>query len=110
MIWQVGESSSNIIESLHADANNEGISCTLVGGVKKGQFFDKMKLQSLQVCWVLSFIASSSYRTNALSNKVYETTGIRPLYKNGHVSDNILRGVKRKSMYHNSPSILRVNR
>jgi hypothetical protein len=49
VVWQVGDSSSNIIESLHADANTEGTSCTLVGGVKKGQFFDKMKLQSLKV-------------------------------------------------------------
>jgi len=79
LVWQVGESSSNIIESLHADANTEGTSCTLVGGVKKGQSFDKMKLQSLQV---------------------YETTGIRPSYKRGHISDNIVRGVKRKMNNH----------
>jgi hypothetical protein len=49
LVWQVGDSTSNIIESLHADANSEGTSCTLVGGVKKGQHFDKMKLQSLEV-------------------------------------------------------------
>jgi hypothetical protein len=49
VVWQVGDSSSNIIESLHADVNTEGTTCTLVGGVKKGQFFDKMKLQSLSV-------------------------------------------------------------
>jgi hypothetical protein len=49
LVWQVGNSTSNVIESLHADANSEGTSCTLVGGVKKGQHFDKMKLQSLEV-------------------------------------------------------------
>ena len=50
LVWQVGDSTTNIIETLHADANSEGTSCTLVGGVKKGQHFDKMKLQSLEVC------------------------------------------------------------
>jgi|SRR5882762_5834653 len=49
LVWQVGDSKSNIIESLHVDANAKGTSCTLVGGVKKGQHFDKMKLQSIQV-------------------------------------------------------------
>src|ERR1700734_434794 len=49
LVWQVGDSTSNIIESLHADANTEGTSWTLVGGMQKGQHFDMMKLQSLQV-------------------------------------------------------------
>jgi|SRR5882762_7525548 hypothetical protein len=54
LVWQVGDSTSNIIESLHADANAEGTLCTLVGGVKKGQHLDKMKLQSIQVCvWAI---------------------------------------------------------
>jgi|SRR5882762_10691428 len=49
LVWQAGDSTSNIIESLHADVNREGTFCTLVGATKKGQHFDNMKLQSLQV-------------------------------------------------------------
>lgn len=49
LVWQVGNSTTNIIESLHSDANSEGTFCTLVGGIKRGQHFDGMKLQSLQV-------------------------------------------------------------
>lgn len=49
LVWQLGDSNTNIIESLHSDANSEGTSCTLVGGVKKGQHFDTMKLRSLEV-------------------------------------------------------------
>jgi len=79
LVWQVGDSSSNIIESLHADANREGTSCTLLGGVKRGQHFDNMKLQSLQI---------------------FETMGIRPSYNSSYISDNILRGVKRKMNNH----------
>jgi hypothetical protein len=48
-VWQVGDSTSNIIESLHADVNREGTFSTLVGAAKKGQHFDNMKLQSLHV-------------------------------------------------------------
>jgi hypothetical protein len=61
LIWQVGDSTTNIIESLHADANSEGTSCTLVGGVKKGQIFDKMKLQSLEVSFMLSSVPCAEY-------------------------------------------------
>ncbi|TDL13991.1 hypothetical protein BD410DRAFT_684726, partial [Rickenella mellea] len=47
-IWQVGESTSNLIETAHADINREGTSCTLLGGVKRGEFFDILKLRSLK--------------------------------------------------------------
>lgn len=49
IVWQTADSTTNIIESLHFDVNQEGKSCTLVGGVRKGQHFDKMKLQTLEV-------------------------------------------------------------
>jgi len=42
---------------------------------------------------------SSYLITDLCPIKVYETTGIRPSYKHGHISDNIVRGVKRKSEY-----------
>ena len=49
VIWQVGDSTSNVIESLHADVNREGKYCTLLGGVKKGQWYDSLKMQMLKV-------------------------------------------------------------
>ena len=48
-VWRIANSTTNIIESLHADANSEGIFCSLVGGMKKGHHFDTMKLQPLEV-------------------------------------------------------------
>lgn len=48
-IWQVGDATSNIIESVHADVNREGVSCTLIGGLWKGQCFDNLKQKSLHV-------------------------------------------------------------
>ncbi|KAJ7676899.1 hypothetical protein DFH06DRAFT_976937 [Mycena polygramma] len=78
-IWQVGDNTSNIIESVHADANREGISCTLVGGVKKGQHLDSLKMKTL-------------------SN--WEQTGIRPTYARGHISESATRSLKRKAKQH----------
>lgn len=53
-IWRAGESNSNLIESVHADANREGTGCTLLGGVIKGKFFDDLKMKTLQVNKCLS--------------------------------------------------------
>lgn len=49
LIWQMGDSTSNIIESLHADVNTEGIACSLVTGVHRGHHFDNLKLKTLDV-------------------------------------------------------------
>jgi hypothetical protein len=48
-VWQAGERHSNIIESLHADANREGTGCTLVGAIQKGRYFDSLKQKSVEV-------------------------------------------------------------
>lgn len=48
-IWKAGDSTSNLIESVHADVNREGVRCTLLGGVKKGEAFDTMKMRTLKV-------------------------------------------------------------
>lgn len=48
-VWRAGASNSNLIESVHADVNREGVRCTLLGGVKKGQAFDAMKMKTLEV-------------------------------------------------------------
>lgn len=50
LVWQMGNSTSNIIESLHADVNTEGIACSLVTGVNRGHHFDNLKLKTLNVC------------------------------------------------------------
>ncbi|KZP11654.1 hypothetical protein FIBSPDRAFT_913544 [Athelia psychrophila] len=76
LVWQTADSTTNIIESLHFDVNQEGKSCTLVGGVRKGQHFDKMKLQTLEA---------------------FELTGVHPSYKTGHTSDNILSRLEKNN-------------
>jgi hypothetical protein len=48
-VWRAGQSHSNIIESVHADVNREGVRCTLLGGLKKGQLFDVQKMRTLKV-------------------------------------------------------------
>ncbi|KAK6969659.1 hypothetical protein R3P38DRAFT_3497841 [Favolaschia claudopus] len=74
-IWQVGDNTSNLFESVHADANREGVSCTLVGGVKKGHL-DTLRMKSL---------------TNL------EGTGVRTSYARGHISESTMRSLRRKS-------------
>lgn len=48
-IWQVGDATSNIIESLHFEANTEGVSCTLVGGIQREKHLDILKEKTLRV-------------------------------------------------------------
>ncbi|KAG6913872.1 hypothetical protein DXG01_003763 [Tephrocybe rancida] len=79
LIWQVGDSTSNIIESLHSDVNSEGVSCTLVGGLKKGQRFDILQQRTLQV---------------------WKDTGVRPGYKQNDVTASTTRSLKRKATVH----------
>ncbi|KAJ7481504.1 hypothetical protein FB451DRAFT_1170708 [Mycena latifolia] len=74
-IWQAGEAHSNLIESVHCDVNREGIHCTLLGGLLKGQQFDVLKAQTL---------------------KEWETHGIRPTYQPVTSVVNALKHVKRK--------------
>ncbi|KAF8076821.1 hypothetical protein FPV67DRAFT_1715254 [Lyophyllum atratum] len=74
-IWKAGEANSNLIESVHADVNREGVSCTLVGGVSRGKDFDNLKMKTL-LAW--------------------ETAGIRPSYASGHLVENVTKSLKRK--------------
>ncbi|KAJ7867739.1 hypothetical protein B0H14DRAFT_3132843 [Mycena olivaceomarginata] len=78
-VWRAGQSHSNLIESVHADVNREGTHCTLLGGLKKGQAFDALKMKTLQT---------------------FEDYSIRPSYKSGHPIDNALKSLKRKSSSH----------
>ncbi|KAJ6479653.1 hypothetical protein C8R45DRAFT_786072, partial [Mycena sanguinolenta] len=58
-IWKAGDNNSNLIETVHRDANREGVHCTLLGGLRKAQQFDSMKMKTL---------------------KAYEDYGIKPTY------------------------------
>ncbi|KAF9061884.1 hypothetical protein BDP27DRAFT_1428444 [Rhodocollybia butyracea] len=49
-IWQVGDSTMNIIEGLHANINLEGVLCTLLGGLQKGQHYNNMKYKMIEAC------------------------------------------------------------
>ncbi|KAJ7816637.1 hypothetical protein B0H14DRAFT_3877805 [Mycena olivaceomarginata] len=75
-VWRAGQSHSNLVESVHADVNREGVRCTLLGGLKKGQSFDAQKMRTL---------------------KMFEDFHIRPSYKSGHLSDNAMKSLKRKN-------------
>lgn len=48
-VWNAGDAHSNLIESVHRDVNREGVHCTLLGGLKKGQLFDALKMKTLAV-------------------------------------------------------------
>ncbi|KAG6808370.1 hypothetical protein H0H92_004354 [Tricholoma furcatifolium] len=80
-IWKAGEANSNLIESVHADVNREGTSCSLLGGIAKGRAFDNLKMKTLLA---------------------FETAGIRPSYQMGHLSENITRNLKQKSQAHHN--------
>ncbi|KAJ7657652.1 hypothetical protein DFH06DRAFT_1472990 [Mycena polygramma] len=75
VVWQAGERHSNLIESVHRDVNREGVHCTLLGGVIKGQRFDALKMKALQD---------------------YENLGIRPSYHPVHLVVNATKSYKRK--------------
>ncbi|KAK6991924.1 hypothetical protein R3P38DRAFT_2571883 [Favolaschia claudopus] len=75
-VWNAGDANSNLIESVHRDVNREGVHCTLLGGLKKGQLFDAVKMKTL---------------------KTFESYGITPSFKTGHRSENAYHNLKRKS-------------
>ncbi|KAJ7661101.1 hypothetical protein B0H17DRAFT_1212380 [Mycena rosella] len=74
-IWKAGDSTTNLIESVHSDANREGVHCTLLGGLQKGQAFDSLKIRTLEL---------------------QENFGIRPTYLSGHVSENAFTNLRRR--------------
>lgn len=39
-VWKARDRTGNLIETAHADVNREGINCTLVGRILKGEFYD----------------------------------------------------------------------
>lgn len=49
IVWKAGEAHSNLIETVHRDVNREGVHCTVVGGLLRGQAFDVLKAETLMV-------------------------------------------------------------
>ncbi|KAJ7800830.1 hypothetical protein B0H14DRAFT_2615859 [Mycena olivaceomarginata] len=46
-VWNAGKSNTNLIETVHSDVNREGVHCTLVGGLLRGQEYDTMQRNTL---------------------------------------------------------------
>ncbi|KAJ6527069.1 hypothetical protein B0H19DRAFT_970076 [Mycena capillaripes] len=93
LVWQAGERTSNLIESVHADVNREGVHCTLLGGVLKGEFYDALQMKTLKASCSSSFKSKLTLRSQA-----FEGTGIRSSYLTGHPAENAIKNLKRKCM------------
>ncbi|KAK7019278.1 hypothetical protein R3P38DRAFT_2632453 [Favolaschia claudopus] len=74
-VWMAGDTNTNLIESVHRDVNREGVQCTLLGGLQKGQAFDAMKMRTLQL---------------------QEMYGVHPTYLTGHISENAFKNLRRR--------------
>ncbi|KAJ6463274.1 hypothetical protein C8R47DRAFT_992713 [Mycena vitilis] len=48
-VWEAGDPHTNLIETVHRDVNREGVHCTLVGGLQRGQDFDETQRATLIV-------------------------------------------------------------
>ncbi|KAJ6580688.1 hypothetical protein B0H19DRAFT_1328776 [Mycena capillaripes] len=72
LVWQAGERTSNLIEAVHADVNQEGVH--YIEGKLLIRFKPKLTLR----------------------HQAFEGTGIRSSYSTGHLTENILRSLKRK--------------
>ncbi|KAJ7736328.1 hypothetical protein B0H14DRAFT_3516594 [Mycena olivaceomarginata] len=46
-VWQAGEPNTNLAEAVHSDVNREGVHCTLLGGLLRGQDYDAMQHETL---------------------------------------------------------------
>ncbi|KAF8145358.1 hypothetical protein K438DRAFT_1630265 [Mycena galopus ATCC 62051] len=74
-VWKAGDSHTNLVETVHRDANREGVQCTLLGGLQKGQAFDSLKMRTLEL---------------------YEMYGVQSTYMSGHISENAFRNMRRR--------------
>ncbi|KAK0429591.1 hypothetical protein EV421DRAFT_1914379 [Armillaria borealis] len=48
-IWQAGDATTNAVEMSHIDIYQEGMPCSLVGGISRARYYDKMRLQTHRV-------------------------------------------------------------
>ncbi|KAJ7836987.1 hypothetical protein B0H14DRAFT_3460332 [Mycena olivaceomarginata] len=72
-----GEPNTNLAEAVHSDVNREGVHCTLLGGLLRGQDYDAMQHETLLQ---------------------YEQYGIRPSYNPVAPVTNTLKNLKRKGL------------
>ncbi|KAJ6517162.1 hypothetical protein C8R47DRAFT_960350 [Mycena vitilis] len=75
-IWRAGDANTNLIETVHRDVNREGVHCTLLGGLLRGQDYDEMQRVALME---------------------YEAHGIRRSYSAAHPVTNAVKNVVRRS-------------
>ncbi|KAJ7840702.1 hypothetical protein B0H14DRAFT_3457907 [Mycena olivaceomarginata] len=75
-VWQAGEPNTNLVEVVHRDANRDGVHCTLVGGLLRGQAYDDMQRATIVE---------------------YEVHGIRPSYDAVTPITNALKNVIRRA-------------
>ncbi|KAJ7140269.1 hypothetical protein C8R43DRAFT_892789 [Mycena crocata] len=92
-IWEAASNNSNLIESVHSDVNREGLHSTLVGGLKKGQHFDAMKMKALNVCSIFFLFLQLS---DTFLSQMFEKFGVKPSYKSTHISENAVSNLKRR--------------
>ncbi|KAJ7688773.1 hypothetical protein B0H14DRAFT_3533113 [Mycena olivaceomarginata] len=74
-VWAAGDPHTNLIETVHRDANREGVHCTLVGGVLLRQDYDELQRATLIE---------------------YEQHGIRSSYRAVSSVSNAIKNVKRR--------------
>ncbi|KAK0437282.1 uncharacterized protein EV420DRAFT_1652109 [Desarmillaria tabescens] len=48
-IWQAGDATTNAVEMSHIDIYREGMPCSLIGGISRARYYDKMRLQTHRV-------------------------------------------------------------
>ncbi|KAJ6457805.1 hypothetical protein C8R47DRAFT_915228, partial [Mycena vitilis] len=58
-VWRAGDPHTNLIETVHRDVNREGVHCTLLGGLLRGQDYDEMQRVALMVS--ADFLAHLSF-------------------------------------------------
>ncbi|KAJ7679320.1 hypothetical protein DFH06DRAFT_1316251 [Mycena polygramma] len=75
-VWRAGDAHTNLIETVHRDVNREGVHCTLLGGLLRGQDYDEMQRVAL---------------------REYEAHGIHRSYHAAHPVTNAVKNVIRRS-------------
>ncbi|KAJ7815793.1 hypothetical protein B0H14DRAFT_2264779, partial [Mycena olivaceomarginata] len=68
-VWAAGDPHTNLIETVHRDANREGVHCTLVGGVLLGQDYDELQRATL-IEYEQHGIRSSYRAVSSVSNAI----------------------------------------
>ncbi|KAJ3925683.1 MAG: hypothetical protein NXY57DRAFT_1043898 [Lentinula lateritia] len=92
-IWNARRRDSNIAEIVHADINREGVRCTLVGGVQKGQHFDCVR------CTLVGCVQKGQHfdRMKLATLKNCESMGVRDSYRSKNLFENATKNLKRRS-------------